>query len=267
MKKISLFSIVLIIFGACTQEKTVDKNTALAIRKIDTLTYSYDSVVVYSKNIVKNGQSSDTTKAAVSFPKFTNVKLNQYIERQIFNFIGKDEQVTSYNDIANSFIRGYDDFYTGNKDRNQAWWLTIDIVVLHQKSNYIGLRYMNSDYSGGAHPNTYFSYINFNPKTSKPITLDSLIEPSRRKKLTHLGEMIFRRNEKLGKTETLEGKYFFKDDKFALPENFYICPKGIVFLYNPYEIKPYVDGTTELIIPFSSLKGFTKPNTYLSTTK
>ncbi|WP_449436931.1 RsiV family protein [Pedobacter steynii] len=39
-----------------------------------------------------------------------------------------------------------------------------------------------------------------------------------------------------------------------------------MFLYNPYEIKAYVYGTTELVIPFSELKEIAKPNSLLSHT-
>ena len=69
----------------------------------------------------------------------------------------------------------------------------------------------------------------------------------------------------IGETESLKGKYFFLNDKFVLPERFYINDLGLVFLYNPYEIKPYSEGTTKLIIPFSALKGIAKQNSILTT--
>ena len=82
--------------------------------------------------------------------------------------------------------------------------------------------------------------------------------------MTKIGERIFRNDEKISSTASLTENYFFENGKFNLPENFYISNKGLVFLYNPYEIKPYVAGTTELVIPFANLKKIAKPNTILS---
>ena len=76
---------------------------------------------------------------------------------------------------------------------------------------------------------------------------------------------IFRKNEKLSATEPLEERYFFDKGKFALAQSFYVNDKGLVFLYNPYEIKAYAEGYTELIVPFSALKAIAKSNTILTT--
>jgi hypothetical protein len=34
-------------------------------------------------------------------------------------------------------------------------------------------------------------------------------------------------------------------------------------LYNPYEIKPYVAGTTKLVIPYTEIKDLIKPNSII----
>ena len=41
--------------------------------------------------------------------------------------------------------------------------------------------------------------------------------------------------------------------------NFCITPKGILFLYNPYEIAAYAYGEIELFIPFSEIKSVVNP--------
>ncbi|MFD0941597.1 DUF3298 and DUF4163 domain-containing protein [Pedobacter boryungensis] len=265
MKKLAIFFIGICIFSACRNEKNRDSSKNEIT--VDTLTYAYDSVKIYSKNVVKTDfKISDTTKAVITYPIFKNEILNNYILRQVFNYIGEEEKATSYKDIATSFVNGYDDFHAQNKTSAQTWWLTISVKLLRQTNNYIALQYINSDYSGGAHPNTSFSYLNYNTKTNSALTLDSLIATNQREKLVSVAEAIFRKDEKLTTTEPLSGKYFFSDDKFHLPENFYVSNKGLVFLYNPYEIKPYSEGITKLTIPFSTLKGIAKPNTILTET-
>ncbi len=265
-KQLFLFFFLICALSACRNEKE-NKQAKAHVTVVDTLSYTYDSVVVYSKNVIKStAKTADTTKASISFPIFKDETLNNYLKTQVTSYISPEEKSTSYQYIADSFVKGYDDFYKENKSSNQYWFLIIDLNVINQKANYIALQYLHSDFSGGAHPNTNFSLINYNPKTNVAITLDSLIDPSNKAKLISKAEAIFRKNEKLTPNETLTGKYFFNDDKFSLPENFYVNDKGLVFLYNPYEIKAYVEGTTELTIPFAALKDIAKPNTILTST-
>ncbi|TKC02676.1 DUF3298 and DUF4163 domain-containing protein [Pedobacter cryotolerans] len=265
MKKLIILLIGIALFASCSNEKKAENSSSIEA-KIDTLTYIYDSVKVYSKNIAKAETAfKDTAKATIKYPVFKNEALNKHIQRQVLNYFSdEDPSIISYQEIANSFIRGYDSFFKDNQNTPQSWFLIIDVRVLQQSSNYIALKYLHGDYAGGAHPNSSITFINFNPKTNQPLTLDSLIENDQKPKLLAVAETIFRKNEKLTPTEPLADKYFFDQGKFALAQSFYVNDKGLVFLYNPYEIKAYAYGTTELIIPFNQLQGIAKPNTILS---
>ncbi|GAB1462374.1 DUF3298 and DUF4163 domain-containing protein [Pedobacter sp.] len=266
MKKIILPLLTVSLLWACTSENKDKKVAHVITAENDTLTYRYDSVKVVSNNLVKLAvnKQADTANAIVRYPVFENDSLNNYIKSQVLHYFGDEEMPTAFDDIASSFIRGYNEFYLENPGTAQWWYLLIDIKVIRQLHNYIALKYIHSDYAGGAHGNTVISYINFNPKTNQAITVDSLILPDKKVELLKIGERIFRSNENISATESLEKRYFFTNGKFSLPKNFYVSNKGLVFLYNPYEIKPYADGTTELVIPFSELSGIAKPQTILT---
>lgn len=265
MKRLALFLMAVSLLAACRNE---NKEQTAANTKVDTLSYSYDSVKVYSKNVIKNADGIDSTKARIKYPIFKNEALNTYINRQVLNYFSEeDPSVTTYQEVVNSFVKGYDSFYAENsKDRPQSWFLLIDVKVLEQKPNYIALQRMHSDYAGGAHGITTISYLNFNPTSNQPITIDSLFDASQKPKLLSIAEGIFRKNEKLSATEPLTDKYFFDKGIFALAQNFYVKDKELVFLYNPYEIKAYAYGTTQLVIPFAAIKDIAKPNTILTAT-
>lgn len=267
MKKALLISLLAIVAFGCNSN-TKDKKIAHTITaENDTLKFRYDSVKVVSSNTVTNAYNTnvDTTNAIVRYPVFENDSLNNYIKQQVFNFYAEEDYPSAYDDIASSFVRGYNEFYLQNKGTSQWWYLLIDIKVIRQMHNYIALQYLHSDYAGGAHGNAIHSYINFDPKREVGITLDSLILPQKKNDLVKLAEEIFRKDEKLTATEPLDKKYFFTNGKFALAQNFYVSNEGLTFLYNPYEIKPYAYGTTKLVIPTALLKNFAKPNTILST--
>jgi len=264
MKNLLACIFILLILSSCQNNK---ENTAQIDVKNDTLVYQYDSVKVYSKNIPKGKQNLiDTPKASITFPVFKNDTLNQFIKRKVFDYIAKEEPITPYKDMMSSFIKGYDDFVQSNPETPQSWFLIIKINVLRQSSNYISLKYIHSDYVGGAHGYTGISFLNYNPKTNQPVTLDSLIQKDKMNVLLAIAEGIFRKNEKLTPTQSLEESYFFEKGKFALAQSYYVSNKGLVFLYNPYEIKAYAEGYTELVVPFSALKDIAKPQTILTTT-
>lgn len=269
MKKIILLLCAISTLWSCTSDKKEKKVAHVITAENDTLSYHYDSIKVVSNNLVKTevNQQADTANAVVKYPIFENENLNNYIKSQVFHYFGDKEVPTAFDDIAASFIRGYNEFYLENPGTAQWWYLLIDIKVIRQLHNYVALKYVHADYAGGAHGNTAISYINFNPKTNTAVTLDSLIIPEKKTELLKIGERIFRNNENISATEPLDKQYFFTNGKFSLPNNFYVSNKGLVFLYNPYEIKPYASGTTELVIPFSELSGIAKPQTILTPTE
>ena len=82
--------------------------------------------------------------------------------------------------------------------------------------------------------------------------------------LNKLAERVFRKQEKLADTASLTHGYFFKDDLFSVNDNFLVSPTGLLFYYNEYEIKPYVAGPTELLIPYSKIKSLLRPNTVVA---
>ncbi len=266
MNKLVLIFAFAVLFSACNSDKKDKKVAHVITAENDTLTYRYDSVRVVSNNGVKSalGTPPDTANAVVKYPVFENDELNNYVKKRVFDFFADEEHPTAYEDIASSFIRGYNDFFMQNPGTVQWWFLRIDISVLRQLHNYIALKYVHSDYAGGAHGNAMISYINYNPKTNEPIALDSLILPDKKAELLKIAENIFRKNEKIGEETSLDKNYFFTNGRFSLPSNFYVSKQGLVFLYNAYEIKAYAYGTTELIVPLNQLKDIAKPNTILT---
>ncbi|RZK81230.1 MAG: DUF3298/DUF4163 domain-containing protein [Pedobacter sp.] len=269
MKQIMLAIAMTIMMLSCQSEKRGDKLVDSANKTVmnitDSLVYHYDSVKVYSKNPLSvNPQVTDTAKAVISYPVFADEALDKFALDKVLNTSGPDVRYKSYDEYANAFMRSFDDFQAKNKDRIQTWFLNINTKVARQKGNYVSLLTTYVNFSGGAHPNSAFTYANYDFANHKEIQLDSLIKPGSLEILNSIGEKIFRKNEKIGAAESLKDKYFFENDRFQLNRNFTVTDKGLLFLYNPYEIKAYAFGTTELLIPFSDLREIARPNSLLS---
>jgi hypothetical protein len=268
MKNILLAILAITALFGCSQkkaEKVIDSaSTAVTKTNTDSLTYSYNSVKVYSKTLVSsNKMITDTAKAVIIYPVFQDQAVNKFIEGRVIGISGKQGESKNYRELASGFIKKYDTYIASNKGAEETWFQKMDLKVRANYPNYMSVLLVFSDYQGGAHPNYLFTYFNYNPKTYQTITLDSVITADGMPKLRAIGENIFRRNENLAPNASLSEGYFFDQGVFSLPETFTLTKEGIMFLYNPYEIKAYAAGTTELLIPFSKIRDIMKESSVL----
>jgi hypothetical protein len=269
MKKILVTLVAATVLCACNNAKKTDKvidsaSTTVTEASTDSLSYSYDSVKVYSKNkISPNKLITDTAKAVIIYPVFRDQAINKFLENRIIGIAGKQDIHKNFKELASGFIKEYDTYIGQNKGNEETWFQKIDLQVKTNYPNYLSALLIFSDYKGGAHPNYLFTYFNYNPKTYETITLDSIITADGMPKLRAIAENIFRRDENLAPNASLSEGYFFTDGVFSLPETFTLTKEGIKFLYNPYEIKAYAAGTTELVIPFSKIRDIMKDSSVL----
>ncbi len=260
-------------FYACNNQKKTDKviDSATAVvtgTKTDTLTYKFDSIKVYSKiQTSKTKQPADTAKAVIVYPVFKDQDVNKFLEDRVIGLAGKQEHYKTYKELATGFIKEFDTFKSTAAQSEAAWFEDMNLKVITNYPNYLAVLYTYVDYKGGAHPNTLFTYFNYNPKTKQTITLDSLIKADGMPKLRAVAEKIFRKNEKLSANASLSEGYFFANGVFSLAETFTVTKEGLKFLYNPYEIKAYAAGTTTLIVPFTEIKDILKPGSILNNFK
>jgi hypothetical protein len=260
-------------FYACNNPKRTDKVIDSAISavtetKADTLAFVFDSIKVYSK--IQNSkikQHADTAKAVLSYPVFKDQSVNKFLEDRVIGLAGKQDHYKTYKELTAGFIKEYDTFKSTASQSEAAWFLDMNLKVVANYPDYLSVLYRYVDYKGGAHPNTLFTYFNYDPKTYQTITLDSLIKADGMPKLRAVAEKIFRKNEKLSASASLSEGYFFENNVFALAETFTITKEGLKFLYNPYEIKAYAAGTTTLIVPFTEIKDILKPSSILNNFK
>lgn len=263
MKRIVAIIFISSLFACQSEQNRQATEDTLSYQKdslnleFDTLAFHYDSLKTYSKNLVSaNKGIKDTTMATIVYPIFNNQQVDGLVKGNALKANGPDEPpYKSYEDLANRFIRQYDDFQKEGLGHTPAWFKEVHITVLPQRKNYLGLKYFYVDYAGGAHPNSAIIYKNYNSTNLQEIKLADLIPPANQPKFIEVAEKIFRVNEKLDPKQSLDNGYFFDKGVFTLNDNFTITDQGLKFLYNTYEIKPYFEGTTELLIPYTAIKG------------
>ena len=230
----------------------------------DTLVYTYKGFKQTDKNCI-NKPDSTCAIFSCSYPIFNNApQLNALILKLLGN---KLYTITNPDTILK---RNADDFFRHYIEdtaavANHFYYKSTDtILVARQDSGLLTLQAASYIYTGGAHGMENTSFINWDSKGNRSFTLKDLLIDGYQQRLNNIAEKIFRADEKLAHGASLHNNYFFKDDKFSLNNNFLITPKGLRFLYNPYEIKPYAAGRTELLINYDELKPLIRLNTILS---
>jgi hypothetical protein len=157
-----------------------------------------------------------------------------------------DEYVGDVIEEFESFKTEFPDASTGGYEQ------TTNCKLTWSDEKLISVELLTSVYSGGAHPSYLDEFLNVDPKTGNAIDILGFITD----KETFKAFVESKLRVKLGMGENDKWEDFTFIDKFTLPENIGMTENGLRLVYNEYEILPYSDGKTEILITNDELKDF-----------
>ena len=150
-----------------------------------------------------------------------------------------------------------------NSDPNASWTFNYTkeqkFETIHATRDFVSVKDQAYYFTGGAHGFRVTVYSLLDTKNGQ------LVEDWRQlfkdtTAVLKLAENEFRKTKKIPEGEALNKSWFW-NGQFYLPDNFAYTEKGILFFYNVYEIAPYEQGETELLLEYESLgKLLIKPN-------
>jgi hypothetical protein len=147
-----------------------------------------------------------------------------------------------------------------NSRSDAPWFNNYHIMSSEVESGYKGiLNYVifNEVYTGGAHPNSYYTALNFDTSTGKEIVLQDIFKDNYETRLTQ--ELVVELAEYFKVepvTEVVVRGYLIND--FYISNNFILGKEKITFIYNRYDIAPYAVGEIMLDIDYNRLKDVIK---------
>ncbi|WP_169927070.1 DUF3298 and DUF4163 domain-containing protein [Mucilaginibacter auburnensis] len=230
----------------------------------DTLAYTYKTIHQRANDC---GDKADTncTVAKLKYPEFkTDSALNDTIKSRLLNMFYTDKPYSGIDDMLKRYFDSYYNMKKTDERPDMVFDLDAYAKILRQDSSLTTLEVSGYSYQGGAHGGSVTTFINWNTKSNKSVTLSDILINNYQPELNKIAEKIFRSQEKLSDTSSLANDYFFANDKFALNNNYSITPLGLRFFYNQYEIKPYAAGTTELFVPYKNIRSLLRPNTVVT---
>lgn len=133
--------------------------------------------------------------------------------------------------------------------------------VIYADHRVLSVELATFSYTAGAHPNTFIHLESYDLATGNPLALADLVAAGAEPRLEELGEKAFRRQRQVPETASLEAAgFWFEDDRFRLNDNFAVTGAGLTFLFNPYEVAPYVFGPTRITVLWSELGDLLRPD-------
>ncbi|MBO9592104.1 MAG: DUF3298 and DUF4163 domain-containing protein [Niabella sp.] len=169
---------------------------------------------------------------------------------------------TALTQFGRSFIENFrDDIDTmkaaGNEDEAPFSMMHYDQQIssnlIYNNNGYAVLSVGNYAYTGGAHGMYGQTMLCLDMQQQKELALSDLLHIDSAT-LQPILEHHLRIRYKIAPNKPLTDILF--DERLALTDNFYFTPKGIGFIYQPYEVAAYAFGLIDVWVPYTELKPY-----------
>ncbi len=183
--------------------------------------------------------------------------INTTIEEELISLMVFDDEIeaSSIAEAIQSFKNGYEEIKKLYPDETAGWEAKIAGEVSFEDKNTITIALNSYLFTGGAHGYTTRSFLNFNKRKGKELENWELFKDQRH--FENFAEAKFRIQEDIPQDKPINSTGFmFEQDEFHLPENIGFTEKGLVLIYNQYEVASYADGAIELLLPYAEVTNY-----------
>lgn len=247
-----LSSIMFLLSCQSTKHDNAQGNYSAQNQHGDTLAYKMQVVKEISPYFTENEGKIDTTYAQVTYPEFSDSSMNKLILQNIL--IDGEPTLKQY---TGNFLEGYGSFVEENNIQYPLSWMKETAINIELYTpQIICIENQTYEFAGGAHGNSFRIWNIYDIESGLKLDLKTFIPENKMVDFVKKAEKLFRADEGISDTTNLNKNYFFENGKFALSATFALTKKGIMFHYNPYEIKPYAAGTTTLIINYDDIQEY-----------
>lgn len=207
--------------------------------------------------------SESCTYLKASYPVIAGPKssaINQQIEQLTLSACSFGEiEANTIEAAGKAFIAEYKEFQNDVQDSPIAWEIISEITWNKAYDTLNNLSHYFMSYTGGAHGNSYQMHQVYS-NTGNRIELQTLFIPSFEGKLSAILDHQYREMKGLKPTQSLinDGNLFV--ERIKPTNNFYFTENSIHFVYNAYDIAPYVEGTIDIKVPLHQINHLLRLN-------
>lgn len=230
-------------------------------KKPEPLTPTYRTVERLHPNCKDQNQDNGCLELSYTYPSFSggdDIPVKDTLEKAIATFIfdsaGHPLSEASFDELARNWFSFYDSTLTAIPDYKLPWEQRMNVRLIHQTPEYLSVEFAEWEFTGGAHGTETKVYRMYSIPDGKRLTLADILKEDKRNQLAAVAEPVFRDQKKFpDDVKYDERNYFFRDGQFSLNKNYALTEKGLLFHFNPYEIAPYSEGFTRLLLTYGQI--------------
>ena len=197
----------------------------------------------------------------INYPKAEgNKDIAEKINETLANFLANEINMSETSDkdlTLDEAIKGFDDEYKSFKedfsDTTQEWEALIESEVTYESEQLVCIAVNSYLDTGGAHGSSHVTFLNFDKTNGKLLKIKNILKDVEGFK-TLVQPYFEKATKPLSDEETIEDPFY--GEGFQLPESIGFGEKGVILLYNVYEIASYAQGVTEFSIPLEEAKPY-----------
>lgn len=187
---------------------------------------------------------------SVEFPTNAPVALKKAIIKHLFDYNGTSLEYATKEFLQCSAIDETPRLVSSIPEDNMyVSYNWVSGSLISQSSNLIVYKSFFENYSAGAaHPMYGEAYLNYYIPTKKELKLADLFIMSKKSAINR----AIRKNAR-----KVSNALYNPNDLSGITchDDFYLSPKGITFIYQPYEIGPFAAGVIEITVSKAQLTG------------
>lgn len=213
-----------------------------------------DSIAVRMNHAIQReflGYDYETLAPEIAVDSFKNVYLADY--RKEVGVIFKEEREKA-----------------SSEDEIPAWFSQTYSLVTFVEEGQSGVINATANYfvdMGGAHPNQWSRWLNFDFVTGRLLAKEDVfhLEAGADIESLLLGKLIRKQAEEnpdmqVNSLEDLQNMGFLQHTNMFIPDNFLLSKRGMLFLFNRYDIAPYSAGEIVIEVPYEEIGHYLKIN-------
>ena len=209
------------------------------------------------------------------------VRMNRSIQRE---FLGDDyatlTPVAAVDSFRNAYLSGYrnevgaifekERANASSEEEIPAWFSQTYSLVTFVEEGQGGVINATANYfvdMGGAHPHQWSQWLNFDFVTGRILEKDEVfhLEASADIEAMLLDKLIRMQAEEhpdtqVNSLEDLQNMGFLQHTNMFIPDNFLLSKRGLLFLFNRYDIAPYSAGEIVIEVPYEEIGHYLKNN-------
>lgn len=133
------------------------------------------------------------------------------------------------------------------------WTLTMNYETTSHSDDILSIIYTISEYTGGAHPNSYYRTFTFNLAENTVITLEDLFVEGANPLEAIAPLVVADLTEQMGEFADAAWIESGTGENMENYRNFALTEDALIFYFPPYQVAAYAAGAFEVQIPLSEL--------------